>query len=110
MNGANTLLEAEKAISSLSENDKIRLLRWLELQVNGGVERNENVMGGAACIRKTRIPVWLLEQARRQGVSESAILQNYPQLTAQDLFSAWEYVNSHPAEIDAAIAANESDD
>lgn len=113
MNAVNTLKEAESVIANLSETDKEQLLRWLEKEVkNGfaGIEKTENVMGGAACIRQTRIPVWMLEQARRQGASEIDLLRNYPQLTAQDLANAWDYVNSHRAEIEANIAANEADD
>jgi len=113
MNGANTLIEAEQVIANLSESDKMQLLRWLEKEVkNGfaGIEKTENVMGGAACIRQTRIPVWLLEQARRQGISEVDLLRNYPQLSANDLANAWDYVHSHQAEIEEAIAANETDD
>jgi uncharacterized protein (DUF433 family) len=113
MNAVITLNEAEKAIANLSEAEKAQLLRWLEKEVkNGfaGIEKTENVMGGAACIRQTRIPVWMLEQARRQGVSEIDLLRNYPQLTAQDLANAWDYANSHETEIEAAINANEADD
>lgn len=89
------------------------MLRWLEKEVkNGfaGIEKAENVMGGAACIRQTRIPVWLLEQARRQGASEIDLLRNYPQLSAGDLANAWNYVKSHQTEIEEAISANEADD
>lgn len=113
MNAVIDLKEAEQAIANLSESDKAQLLRWLEKEVkNGfaGIEKTENVMGGSACIRQTRIPVWMLEQARRQDVSEVDILRNYPQLTAQDLANAWDYVNAHKTEIEEAIAANESDD
>jgi uncharacterized protein (DUF433 family) len=113
MSAAINLNEAEQAIANLSESDKAQLLRWLEKEVKNkfpGIEKTENVMGGAACIRQTRIPVWLLEQARRQGVSEIDLLRNYPQLTAQDLANAWDYVNSHKTEIEEAIFANDADD
>ena len=113
MNAVTTLNEAEKAIANLSEADKAQLLRWLEKEVkNGfaGIEKTENVMGGAACIRQTRIPVWVIEQARRQGVSEVDLLRNYPQLSANDLANVWNYINAHQAEIEEAISANESDD
>ncbi|MCY7345133.1 MAG: DUF433 domain-containing protein [Pyrinomonadaceae bacterium] len=113
MNAVITLNEAERAIASLSEADKAQLLRWLEKEVkNGfaGIEKTVGVMNGAACIRQTRIPVWLLEQARRQGVGEVDLLRNYPHLSANDLANAWDYVNSHQAEIENSIAANESED
>lgn len=113
MNAEITLKEAETLIAELSESDKAELLRWLEKEVkNGfsGIEKTEGVMGGAACIRQTRIPVWLLEQARRQGISEIDLLRNYPQLTAQDLANAWDYADFHKEEIENAILANEADD
>lgn len=113
MNAGITLNEAEKAIAGLSESDKAQLLRWLEKEIKSdfaGIEKTEKVMGGAACIRQTRIPVWMLEQARQQGASEIDLLRNYPQLSAQDLANAWDYVNSHQAEIEEAISANEADD
>jgi uncharacterized protein (DUF433 family) len=34
-----------------------------------GIESRPDVMGGMPCITRTRIPVWLLEQARRLGTS-----------------------------------------
>ncbi|CAN5639251.1 DUF433 domain-containing protein [soil metagenome] len=112
MNAVNTLEKAELIIANLPESDKAQLLRWLSKTVKNtfpGIEKNENVAGGTACIRQTRIAVWMLEQARRQGVSEVDLLRNYPTLTAQDLANAWDYVNSHQIEIEEAIAANESD-
>jgi uncharacterized protein (DUF433 family) len=67
-------------------------------------------MGGAPCVSRTRIPVWLLEQSRRLGTSEADLLRDYPTLTAQDLANAWAYVRSHRAEIESQITANESDE
>ncbi len=113
MNAVDTLSKAEDMISGLSNADKAQLLKWLELEVSNdspGVERSDGVMGSAACIRQTRIPVWLLEQARRQGVSEAELLRNYPQLTAADLINTWKYFDRHRAEIEQAILANEADD
>ena len=66
-------------------------------------------MGGAACIRQTRIPVWMLENARRQGLSEADLLLNYPSLTAKDIANAWDYVGFNQAEIENEIAENESE-
>lgn len=113
MNVANTLKETEIAVAGLSKADKARLLKRLKLEVENtfpGVEKTPNVMGGAACIRKTRIPVWLLEQARRQNVSEVDLLRNYPGLTAQDLVNAWDYVAARGQEIENQIKVNEADD
>ena len=75
-----------------------------------GIESKPGVMGGVPCITHTRIPVWLLEQARRLGTSEADLLRDYPTLTVQDLANAWNFVRSHRTEIDAQIEANEKDD
>jgi uncharacterized protein (DUF433 family) len=56
-----------------------------------------------AADRPTRIPVWVLERARRLGVGEADLLVAYPTLRAEDLGNAWAYVRSHRAEIDAQI-------
>jgi uncharacterized protein (DUF433 family) len=58
---------------------------------------------------RTRIPVWLLEQARRLGVAEAELLRSYPTLRAEDLANAWSYVRSHRQEIEAQIRQNEED-
>jgi len=74
-----------------------------------GIESRAGVAGGSMCIVRTRIPVWLLEHARRLGTSEADILKAYPTLRAEDLTNAWAYVNTHREEIDREIAENESD-
>ena len=110
MNQIDTLKKTEFAIAELSKSEKAQLLKWLEQDVENvfpGIEKNPKIMGSAACIRKTRIPVWLLEQARRQNVGEVDLLRNYPGLTAQDLVNAWNYVSSHKAEIENHIAEAE---
>jgi len=65
------------------------------------------VCGGDACIRNSRIMVWLLVAFKRGGMTDSVLLANYPGLTADDLAAAWEYYRLYPQEIDEAIAANE---
>jgi uncharacterized protein (DUF433 family) len=66
-----------------------------------------DVCGGEPCIVRTRIPVWLLEQARRVGATEQVLLAAYPHLRAEDLVNAWAYARSHSAEIEAQIRENE---
>lgn len=65
--------------------------------------------GGEPCIVRTRIPVWLLERARRLGTSEAELLRAYPTLRAEDLANAWAYVRSHGDEITRRIEENEAD-
>lgn len=73
-----------------------------------GIDSRSHVCDGEPCIVRTRIPVWLLEQARRLGTSEQALLAAYPSLRAEDLVNAWAYACSHPAEIEAQIRENET--
>jgi len=73
-----------------------------------GIERAPTVCGGAATVVRTRIPVWILEQARRLGMSEPELLRAYPSLRAEDLANAWAYVREHGDEIEREIADNES--
>ena len=72
-----------------------------------GIESRPGVCGGEPCIVRTRIPVWVLEQSRRIGISEADLLRSYPNLRAEDLANAWAYVRSHRSEIDLQILENE---
>jgi uncharacterized protein (DUF433 family) len=58
------------------------------------IQKNPGVVGGAAKIRQTRIPVWLLVQLRDQLKMNDADIKNYfePPLTDADLLS-WFSVN-----------------
>ena len=106
------LREVEKLLSELSRAEKAQLLQWVASDLGDafpGIERTPGVVGGAPRIVRTRIPVWLLEQARRLGSSEADLLRAYPTLQAQDLAHAWAYVRAHREEIDAQIVANEQD-
>jgi uncharacterized protein (DUF433 family) len=71
-----------------------------------GVEMDPNVCGGEARIVRTRVPVWVLERARRLGVSEAELLRCYPGLRAEDLANAWTYARAHREEMDRNIAGN----
>ena len=73
-----------------------------------GIETNPTVCGGEPCTIGTRIPVWVLAQARRLGTSEADLLRAYPTLCPEDLANAWAYVGSHREEIEQQIHDNES--
>jgi len=105
-----TLQQAEELLPLLSRAEKAQLLRAVALDLDEsfpGIESRANVCGGQACIVRTRIPVWLLEQARRLGTTESQLLDSYPTLRAQDLVNAWNYARACPKEIERAIRENE---
>lgn len=63
--------------------------------------------GGDACVRESRIPVWVLVGYRRLGASDADILRAYPSLIAPDLEAAFSYASAHKEEIDQAIRENE---
>src|SRR5438034_7755011 len=100
------LQEAEKLLAAMSRTEKAQLLQRVVQDLGDafpGIESNPGVCGGDACIVRTRIPVWMLEQYRRGGMSEADLLRNYPTLRAEDLVNAWAYVRSHPEEIERQI-------
>lgn len=103
--------EAVELLARMSRAEKAQLLqsviRDLD-EAHPGIESRPGVVGGSACIVRTRIPVWVLDQARRLGASEADILTAYPTLRAEDLVNAWSYVRRHPDEISRDIEENES--
>ena len=72
-----------------------------------GIESRPGVCGGDPCIVRTRIPVWVLVQARYLGISEADLLRSYPTLRAEDLTNAWAYSRAHHDEIEQQIRENE---
>ncbi len=104
------LEEITNAAFQLSAADKIHLLQAVARGLatgSEGIEVRADVCDGVPCISGTRIPVWLLEQARRLGSTEAQLLAAYPTLRAVDLVNAWRFVDSHTAEIDRQIRENE---
>ncbi|HND53953.1 MAG TPA: DUF433 domain-containing protein [Pirellulaceae bacterium] len=108
-------------IMKLAPSETEQLVRWMATHVPratelsperpqalSGVTSTPGICGGEPRIVNTRIPVWTLEQMRRQGLSESEILRCYPTLRAADLVHAWAYVDQHGLEIDEQIRLNEA--
>ena len=101
-------LETQLLALSLTEKaEAIQLLLKSIRQSWAGIEKTPDVCGGDARIANTRIPVWVLVQARNLGNSEAELLENYPSLTATDLTNAWTYAAAYPEEMAQAIQANE---
>ncbi len=104
------LHDFERQLESLTRAEKAQLLQWVARDIGDsfpGIESTPRICGGEPCIVRTRIPVWVLEQSRRQGISEAELLRNYPTLRAEDLANAWAYVRAHRQEIDQQIRENE---
>ncbi len=105
--------ETEKLLANLTRAEKAHLLQLIARDLGDafpGIESQDGVAGGAPCIVRTRIPVWLLEQARRLGTTEADLLRAYPTLRAEDLANAWAYVRGHRSEVEQQIVENEEDE
>src|SRR6266404_5280720 len=105
------LNDIERLLPALSRGEKAQVLKWVVRELGDdfpGIDSRPDVCGGEPCIVRTRIPVWLLEQAKRLGASEQALLAAYPSLRAEDLVNAWAHARSHTEEIAAQIRENEA--
>ncbi len=105
------LEDAERLLAAMTRAEKAQLLQAVVRDLGDafpGIESIPGVSGGEPCIVRTRIPVWLLEQARRLRASEADLLRCYPTLRAEDLVNAWAYARSHRDEIDHQIEENEA--
>ena len=67
------------------------------------------VMGGDACVRRTRIPIWMLVEYKRQGLSDSELLVQFPGLNAADLAASWDYNAAHGKEIENQMARHDAE-
>lgn len=106
-----TIQETERLLSNLTRAEKAQLLQWVVRDLGDafpGIDSTSGVCGGDPCIVRTRIPVWVLVQARRLGTSEADLLRSYPSLRAEDLVNAWAYFRSHREEIERQIGQNEA--
>jgi len=106
-----TFKEVEKLLPAMTRAEKAQLLQWVVQDLGDafpGIDTTPGVCGGEPCIVRTRIPVWVLVQARRLGTSEADLLQCYPTLRAEDLTNAWAYFRSHRDEIEQQMRENEA--
>jgi uncharacterized protein (DUF433 family) len=106
-----TIQKAEELLSLMTKGEKAQLLQRVARDLGDaspGIDVIPGVCGGAPCIVRTRIPVWVLVQAKRLGSTEADLLQCYPTLRAEDLANAWAYFRSHREEIEQQIRENEA--
>ena len=104
-----TIHDAEKLLCNMTKGEKAELLQKIVRDLGDaspGIDSISGVCGGEPCIVRTRIPVWVLVQARRLGKSEAELLQCSPTLRAEDLANAWAYYRSHRDEIELQISEN----
>ena len=106
-----TLQKIQPQLLALSSEEKTKAMQLLADSLKGnwpGIQKTPGVMGGEACIRQTRIPVWLLVSLRQQGATEAYLLEDYPTLSAADLANAWLYANNNSEEIASVIQRQEA--
>ncbi|HGJ67076.1 TPA: DUF433 domain-containing protein [bacterium] len=102
--------EFENLLSTMTRGEKAQILQLIAQDLGDafpGIDSTSVVCGGEPRIVRTRIPVWVLIQARRLGTSEADLLRCYPTLQAEDLANAWAYYRSHKEEIEKQIRENE---
>ena len=100
-------VDLAKTISDLPSVD---LAAFQEALLAHMIQKTPGVCGGDACIRQTRIPVWLLISFSQQGLEQADLLRNYPGLTAFDLWVVQLYYSIHRQEIDDLIALENAED
>ncbi|MGH8476532.1 MAG: DUF433 domain-containing protein [Methylococcales bacterium] len=101
----------EHLITTLTRAEKAQVLQWVVRDLGDafpGIESTSGVCGGEPCIVRTRIPVWVLVQAKGLGTPEADLLRSFPVLRAEDLANAWAYARAHYKEIERDMIANES--
>ena len=105
-----TYREIQEEIPFLSSKEKTELLQYITSSITHsfpGIEKNQGVAGGSACILRTRIAVWTLEGFQQQGLKEAQLLSDFPTLRAVDLVNAWNYVAANKDEIANEIRENQ---
>ncbi|MEZ4987602.1 MAG: DUF433 domain-containing protein [Saprospiraceae bacterium] len=105
-----TLEKLSLEISALPPTQQRQLLSELVTNMNlahVGINHTPGVCGGRACIRDTRIPVWMIIEAKQTGATDLMLLQDFPALTAEDLTNAQRYFAGHVAEIEQDLREQE---
>jgi len=73
-----TVKEFERQLLALPPAEKAQIFHTLLVDLTKstpGIEKTPGVVGGDACIMRTRIPVWALEGYRRLGWTDQQILE-----------------------------------
>lgn len=105
-----TIQELKPQLLKLTPVEKAEVIKILSQSLTNnwqGIKKTPDVCGGRACIFGTRIPIWVLVNAKRIGYNEADLLKNYPNLSAQDLINAWAYAEVFSEEIEFDIKENE---
>ncbi|MEQ1747718.1 MAG: DUF433 domain-containing protein [Saprospiraceae bacterium] len=104
------LQQVKQLLPTLSASELQQVAVWVSKHPESvpGIEKTPGICGGSACVVRTRIPVWLLVEAKKAGASEAHLLTSFPALRLEDLQHAWAYYQANQGEIDREIAENEN--
>jgi uncharacterized protein (DUF433 family) len=103
-----TLKDLESQLLALNPADKARAIQLLTqslASIQPTTAQPPEISSGEARIANTQIAIWELVNAQDLGCSDRDLLQMYPQLTEDDLATAWDYADAHPQEIMLALQA-----
>jgi uncharacterized protein (DUF433 family) len=99
----NALQRIEEFLPQMTAGEKAQVLQLVARDLGNalpGIDIDPAISGGEPCIVHTRMPVWVLVQARKLGTSEADLLKSYPSLRAENLTNAWAYYRSHKDDIE----------
>lgn len=100
---------SSKAELSIFENLS-RVMSRMSSRDSLPIRSTPDVMGGDACIRSTRIPVWTLVAYKRDGLTDAQLLEAFPSLNVADLTAAWDYNAAHGDAVEAERRRHEDID
>jgi uncharacterized protein (DUF433 family) len=103
-----TLKDLESQLLALTPAEKERVIQLLTQSLastSPEIAKPPEIISGEARIANTQIAIWELVNAQDLGCSDRDLLQMYPQLTENDLATAWDYADAHPEEIMLALQA-----
>ena len=67
------------------------------------IVRTPDRCAGCARVADTHVAVWVLVEAKRQGLTDSDLLREYPSLDKTSLQAAWDYAEKHSSEVQRDI-------
>jgi uncharacterized protein (DUF433 family) len=74
------------------------------------IESTPGVCGGDACIKGTRLTVWMLYSSLESGTPSSKLVELFPALSPADLDAVLAYAEAHPDEVARQVAENQESD
>ena len=101
-----TLKDLESQLLALTPAEKERVIQLLTQSLTidkSEVAKPVKIDAGEARIGNPQIAIWELVNAKQLGCSDADLLQIYPQLTALDLATAWEYAEANADEISRTL-------